>query len=281
MFRPKRLAYLPLLALAWAPSLHAAEPERRPEKTESNSAADASKKSGSVLTFYGLRKLEEDPQISDEEKLREWQAFIERATEQIQYAKKAVDRWKNAARLRLIETAKASDRDPKLEPKEKIRQWREVARLYPKDPEAKSAEKRATFWKHEETKRLVAGAEEVERARRPKVDRIQAWMQVLAWIDDGPEAKAANKRIDSLQQQLYAEAESVDGIARVDDRTKLAAWRDVLAGRPNAKQQKAAERRVAELEASLPRETPPAQPAPAEKASPTAARDAGPAPDAR
>ena len=106
------------------------------------------------------------------------------------------------------------------------------------------------FWTQEETKRLVKEAEEVERSRRTKVDRIRAWMEVLAWIDQGPEAKAANKRIDSLQDQLFAEAQSVDAIARVDDKTKLAAWKDVLAGRPNEKQLHTAERRVAELEAT-------------------------------
>src|SRR5262245_14753468 len=212
--------------------------------------ADSAKKSGSVLTFYGLRKLEEDPNVPDEEKLKEWQAFIDRANEQVQYAKKAVDRWKNAARLRLIEAAKNADRDAKVSPKDKIGQWKEVDRLYPKDAEARTAKKRIAFWTQEETKRLVKEAEEVERSRRTKVDRIRAWMEVLAWIDQGPEAKAANKRIDSLQEQLYSEAQSVDAIARVDDKTKLAAWRDVLAGRPNEKQLRAAERRVAELEAT-------------------------------
>jgi hypothetical protein len=218
---------------------------------DGKSLQESAKKSGSVLTFYGLRKLEEDPNVSDEEKLKEWQAFIDRASEQIQYAKKSVDRWKNAARLRLIEVAKNSDRDAKVSPKDKIAQWKEVERLYPKDPEARTAKKRIAFWTQEETKRLVKDAEEVERSRRTKVDRIRAWMDVLAWIDSGPEAKAANKRIDGLQDQLYSEAQSVDAIARVDDKTKLAAWKDVLAGRPNEKQLKAAERRITELESAL------------------------------
>jgi hypothetical protein len=212
---------------------------------------DTAKKSGSVLTFYGLRKLEEDPNVSDEEKLKEWQAFIDRANEQAQYAKKAVDRWKNAARLRLIEAAKNADRDSKVPLKDKIAQWREVERLYPKDAEARTAKKRIAFWTQEETKRLVKDAEEVERSRRTKVDRIRAWMEVLAWIDQGPEAKAATKRIDSLQEQLFQEAQSVDAIARVDDKTKLAAWKDVLAGRPNDKQLRSAERRIAELEVAV------------------------------
>ncbi len=209
------------------------------------------KKGGTVLTFYGLRKLEEDPQVGDDEKLKEWQAFIERATEQIQYAKKAVDRWKNAARVRLVETARNSDRDPKLEAKEKIRHWEEVVRFYPKDPEARAAKKRIAFWTQEQTKKLVEAAETVERERRPKVERIKSWLEVLAWTSEGPEAKAANKRIDGLQQQLFSEAQSVDSIARVDDKTKLAAWRDVLAGRPTAPQEKLASRRVAELEAAV------------------------------
>ncbi|MCK6548293.1 hypothetical protein L6R52_20770 [Myxococcota bacterium] len=243
------------LVIAVAPSASAAEPEKKPTPDAKDaSSADASKKGGNVLTFYGLRKLEEDPAVTDEEKLREWQAFIDRATEQVGYAKKAVDRWKNASRLRMIDTAKVSDRDPNVPPREKIRLWKEISRLFPKDPDAKTAERRAKFWKAEETKRLVAEAEEVEKARRGKVERIQAWMRVLDWIEEGPEAKAANKRIEGLQQQLFAEAENIDVIARVDDKTKLSAWRDVLAGRPSPKQQKKAERRVAELEAQLPKE---------------------------
>lgn len=235
---------------------------------EKKNGADT-KKTGSVLTFYGLRKLEEDPQVSDEEKLGEWQAFIERANEQIGYAKKAVDRWKNAARLRLIEVARNTDRDPSAKVEDKLDRWKEVVRLYPKDPEARNAQKRVAHWTAEETKRRVAAAEEVERARRPKVERIQAWMQVLGWVEKGAEAKAANKRIDTLQAQLFSEAQSVDGIARVDDRTKLAAWRDVLAGRPTREQEKVAEQRAAELEASLPR------PAPAEPKVAPAQPDAG------
>ncbi len=229
----------------------AAEPDKKPAPQSQEASADASKKGGNVLTFYGLRKLEEDPAVADEEKLREWQAFIDRATEQVGYAKKAVDRWKNASRLRMIDAAKVADRDASVEPREKIRLWKEISRLYPKDPDAKTAERRAKFWKAEETKRLVAAADEVERARRTKVERIQAWMRVLDWIEEGPEAKSANKRIEGLQTQLFAEAENIDDIARVDDKTKLSAWRDVLAGRPSPKQQKKAERRVAELEAEL------------------------------
>jgi hypothetical protein len=250
------------LSVALAPGAGGADAGRdtasRDSSRESDSARDgnkdsagAGKKNGTVLTFYGLRKLEEDPNIPDDEKLKEWQAFIERATEQIQYAKKAVDRWKNAARVRLVETARNSDRDPKLDAKEKIRHWDEVVRYYPKDAEARTARKRIAYWTQEQTKKLVEAAEDVERGRRPKVERIKAWLEVLAWTNEGPEAKAANKRIDGLQQQLYSEAQSVDSIARVDDKTKLAAWRDVLAGRPSAQQEKLASRRVAELEAAV------------------------------
>jgi hypothetical protein len=241
--------------------------------------ADSIKKNGTVLTFYGLRKLEEDPAVADEEKLKEWQAFIERATEQIQYAKKAVDRWKNAARLRLVEAARNADRDPKVEPKEKIKKWEEVARLYPRDPEVRSAKKRIAHWTQEETKRIVEAAEEVERARQPKVERIRAWLAVLDWVSEGPEAKAANKRIDNLQQQLFSEAQSVDAIARVDDKTKLAAWQDVLAGRPTPAQERLGTRRVSELEAVVKRESNAnaiAQRSAADAGAPAAARgDAG------
>lgn len=209
------------------------------------------KKPGTVLTFYGLRKLEQDPEVSDEEKLREWKAFIDRAQEQIGYAKRAMDRWKNAARLRVVDAATRSDSDDEITPRDKIAKWKEVDDLYPKSTEARTAKKRIAHWTTMETKRLVAAAESVERARKPKVDRIGAWEQVLTWVEKGPEARAALKRINDLQKQLYTEAMSVDKIARIDRQTKLEAWNDVLAGRPTPDQAKKAKERVVELEGEM------------------------------
>ena len=223
--------------------------------TQPASAQDANtqpaKKPGTVPTFYGLLLLEQDPAKSDEEKLKEWQAFIARAEKQIRYAKKAVNRWKNAAKLRLVDAAKTADADPAVKAQEKIDRWSEVVRLYPQSSDGRRAQRRITYWTRAETKKLAEAAEEVERARRPKVERIKAWLAVLDWIEKGPEARAANKRINDLQKQLYAEAMSVDGISRVDKRTKLEAWKDVLAGRPSAVQKTKAEARVAKLESEL------------------------------
>lgn len=237
-------AFCAVVAVA-APSL-AAPPEAGTAKDEG-----AIKKPGTVLTFYGLRKLEQDPDVSDEEKMREWTAFIERATEQIAYAEKAVDRWKNAAKIRVVEAASKADQDPKVLPREKVEKWKEVVTLYPRTKEARQAQKRAAFWMAAETKRLAEAAESVEKARKPKVERIKAWLQVLSWTERGPEARAAEKRIKDLQDQLFSEAKSVDQIARVDKRTKLEAWRDVLGGRPTPSQRKVAKKRVEALEAEL------------------------------
>lgn len=208
-------------------------------------------KPGTVYTFYGLLKREQDPSLSDEEKLKDWQEFIERANQQITYAKKAVDRWKNEAKVRLVDGAAKVDADGAAPPRDKIEKWREVQKLYPKSPEGIRAGKRIAFWTQEETKRLVEAAEEVERARSGKVERIQAWLKVLEWTDKGPEAKGADKRIGELQGQIYAEALSVDKIARVDTKTKLDAWRDVLGGRPTASQAEQARARIAALESEL------------------------------
>ncbi len=223
---------------AWAQ-----QPE--PEKPE-----DANKpKTGQVFTFYGLRTYEQDPKVSDDDKMKEWQAFIGRAEEQIAYAKKAVDRWKNAARDRVVETARQAEADANFPPADKIHHWREVVRLYPKAKEAQQAQKRIAHWTQEETRRRVLAAEDVERARATKVERIVAWVRVLEWIDKGPEVKAAQKRITDLQAQLFTEAQDVDRIARVDRRTKIEAWRDVINGRPTKEQRQKAERRLIELEA--------------------------------
>lgn len=206
---------------------------------------------GTVYTFYGLRKLEDDPAVSDAEKLREWQAFIDRARKQLAYAERAVGRWKNAARARVLDEARQADQDEDLSPRDKIERWSQVARLYPKSREAWTARRRTTHWTKEETKRRVSEAERVEKAAGPKVDRINAWASVLSWAKKGPEARAAQRRIQALQKQLYAEALSVDRIARVDKQTKLAAWRDVLAGRPTRAQRAAAERRVKALQTEI------------------------------
>lgn len=204
-----------------------------------------------VLTFYGLLKLERDPDTSDAQKLVQWQAFIKRSAEQTVYAKKALDRWKNAAKLRLVEAAREADADPKLSAPEKLAKWKDVAQLYARSKDGRQAKRRAAHWRRMETKRLVENAESVEAARRPKVERILAWSEVVVWTAKGSEARAASRRLADLQKQLFAEAQSVDRIARVDKRTKLAAWRDVLAARPTAKQRAKAQSRVAALEADL------------------------------
>lgn len=208
-------------------------------------------KAKTVLTFYGLLKLEQDPDVSDATKLQEWQAFIQRASEQTVYAKKALERWKNAAKVRLVEGARATDADAQVSALDKVTKWEEVANLYPRSNEGRQAKRRAAHWRRMETKRRVDAAEAIEQSRRPKVERILAWAEVVAWTREGSEARAATRRLNDLQAQLFSEAQSVDRIARVDLRTKLAAWRDVLAAKPNAKQKAQAEARVADLEAQL------------------------------
>lgn len=202
---------------------------------------------GTVYTYYGLRKLELDSSVSDEDKLKEWEAFIERTKEQVGYANKAIARWKNAARLRVIESVQSADTDPNLTPREKMDRWQRLQKLYPRSREAVVARKRIAHWKSAETKRLVEAAEEVERANGPKSDRVQAWKAVADWVKKGAEAKAARRRIGALQKQLFVEAQSLDTIGRVDSATKLAVWQDVLAGLPTAKQRKVAERRIKAL----------------------------------
>lgn len=231
-----------------------ADPDAEDKKAAGEAAepGSASKKPpGTVLTFYGLLKLERNPAISDQEKLQEWKDFIVRAREQIGYAEKAVVRWKNEAKVRLVEAAAAADVDGQLTPEEKVKRWQEVSELYPRTREGRRAKKRAVHWQQIETKRRAQAAEAVERERRPKLERIRAWSEVLAWTNRGPEARAAERRVSELARQLYAEAMSVDRIARVDVETKLAAWRDVLAGRPSSKERRVAERKVAKLEGEL------------------------------
>ncbi len=234
-----------LAGLLLSSSVWADPPGKEPDD------GDKLKKPGTVLTFYGLRKLEQDPAVSDEEKLHEWQAFIQRSAEQVEYAKKAVTRWKDAAKIRVVEAASKADQDPNLLPRDKVEKWKQVVDLYPRSKEGRQAQKRVIWWAGVETKRLAEAADAVEKARKPKVERIKAWLEVLTWTAKGPEARAAEKRITDLQDQLYSEAKSVDEIARVAKQTKLEAWRDVLNGRPTNAQRQLAKKRVEELESEL------------------------------
>ena len=206
---------------------------------------------GTVLTFYGLRKLEQDPNVSDAEKVREWRAFIQRSAQQVEYARKAVDRWKNAEKLRLVESAKLADADDEFSLRQRIAQWTEVVRTFPKAPEAARARKRITDLRDLESARLVQEAEEVEASGATKVDRIRAWLSVIAWAPKSRPARAAERRVEALQKQLYSEAESVDRIERLDDQTKLEAWQDVLRGHPTPRQRRKAEQRVQALEEAV------------------------------
>lgn len=225
-----------------------AQANAQPSEGEgANGNSSIKRPDGHILTFYGLRKLEHDTAVSEEEKLREWEAYIERAKQNIEYAKTAVERWKKAARARVIEGVQKDDHDPKLRPSEKMERWKRIVSLYPRSKEASLAQKRIAFWRSIETKLLVEAAEEVERERGSKVERIRAWSKVSDWVGRGPEQRAAIKRITALQSQLFAEAKSIDKIARVDSATKLASWRDVLAGAPTPPQQRLAEERVKEL----------------------------------
>lgn len=201
------------------------------------------------MTYYGLRKYELEADVEDEAKLREWQAFIERTKEQVEYAKAAVERWKNAARVRVLEQVRGDDKNDALSPEEKMKSWARILELYPKSPDARTAQKRVGFWRAEETKRRVEAAEEVERAKGSKAERIRAWRLVSKWAAGAPEGRAADKRIDALEQQLYSEAESLDRIQRVDPKTKLEAWRELLSVQPRPTYKKTAEKRIAELEA--------------------------------
>ncbi len=219
----------------------------KPQEVSKNTSA---RPAGHVLTYYGLRKLEHDANVSEVEKLKEWEDYIVRTRKYLDYAKKAVNRWKTAARQRVLENVRKNDSDPKLRPGEKMARWQRILNLYPKSKEARLAKKRISFWRIAETKILVEAANDVEKRGDSKVDRIGAWQKVVRWTKEGPEAKAARKRIQTLQKQLYQEAQSLDRIARVDAKTKLASWKDVLAGEPSKAQRRIAKKRIKELEAS-------------------------------
>lgn len=218
---------------------------------DAGASSKVTKPAGTVLTFYGLRRLEQDPTVSDAEKVREWRAFIERSEKQVEYARKAVGRWQEAAKLRLVASAQDAEGDESLGIRQRMAQWEAVIKAYPRSKEAAHARRRMDGLREAETARLIREAEAVEESGRPKVDRIRAWLNVIDWAPKSRAGKAADRRVDALQRQLFSEAESVDRIDRIDLSTKLEAWKDVLRGRPNPAQRGKAERRVKALEAKI------------------------------
>jgi hypothetical protein len=238
------------VVLAWTLALLLAQPApdgaRGPtESPEPAPIPDA--ESDRVLSFFGLLELEKDPEVSDEEKVRQWKAFLERTERQRTYARRAVERWTFAERRRLLE--RAVRRDPgDAPPEDKHRLWREVAEAFGEDTrEGRRARDRAGHWKRRATQRRVDAAMEIEREGRPKVDRIRAWKAVVEWAPSSKSGKAARARIRTLQARLVEEAQSLDGFARIDDATRLRAWRQVLAGDPTPDQARRARRRIREL----------------------------------
>jgi hypothetical protein len=128
--------------------------------------------------------------------------------------------------MRILETAEAAEKQPEVPATEKLAAWAKVLELYAKTPDAKVAEKHMQQIRGAELKRLGAMAEEVEKSRAQKVDRVRAWRALIEWSPKSPEAKAAERRMTALQTQLFQEAQDLDRIRRVDAETKLTAWRD-------------------------------------------------------
>lgn len=223
----------------------AAEPPR-PESPAGGVEA-AAPDQGTVYTFYGLLTLEADPDVADREKVRQWQAFIERAEKQLEYAQRAVERWESAARRRAIEAALAVESDPSTSRPERAQAWREAARAQVDPDERRKAEKRADYWRVEHARALVVAAKRVEDAGRPKVERIDAWREVVRWRANGEAVRAARERIRALRDQLFTEARSIQAAQGIDAATKVEAWEDVLAGQPTPAQRAEAEARLAAL----------------------------------
>lgn len=187
---------------------------------------------GQVLSFAGLRALEEDPAVDDAAKVAAWEAFIARARRQLVYAEKAVEHWRSAGPLRLAAEARALDEDPAVDPERRCAVWRRVAEAFGDVAEGQRARAEAERRCAEVLRRRVERAQAVEDAGQLKVDRIRAWRAVVSWAPESPAGRAAAARIGALTDQLVKEAEAAEGIERLDDATKAELWRDVLRARP-------------------------------------------------
>ncbi len=201
-----------------------------------------------VISFKGLLELEAQKDVADARKEAEWAAFVERTEAQLAYARKAVRRWRNAERARLLAAAIALDGDAQAEPVAKEKAWLKVAETRKEEEEVEKAQARAEHWHRVEAERLVQRARTVEEEGALKGARIKAWQKVVAWARPGSLREAARARIAALQARLLEEARALDQVDRVDPETKLAAWRAVLDGAPDAQQAAEARRRMAALQ---------------------------------
>lgn len=200
-----------------------------------------------VITFKGLLQLEADPQLSDARKIEEWSAFVERTEAQLDYARKAVVRWRNAERERRLADALALETRSDATSVDKERAWLEVARTQEEASAVTKAKRRASHWHRVEARRLVGAAKAVEEEGALKEERIAAWKRVSEWADDEAILAAAKARIRALQDRLLEEARALDRVERVDDESRLVAWRAVLAGAPSDDERAEARRRIAAL----------------------------------
>lgn len=201
-----------------------------------------------VYSFRALIELEKSSTVSDEVKVAEWQAFVERTEKQLAYARRAVGRWQDAAKKRVLDLALTLESNPTSEPTEKEAAWRRVAAAFSEtSPDGRRAAERASHWHGVRTADLAQNARRVEDEGQSKVARISAWQKVVAYAERGPTRDMARRRIQALQEQLMREAEALDAVEQVDAETKLQAWRAVLDGAPSREQIARARARIAAL----------------------------------
>lgn len=199
-----------------------------------------------VPSFKGLLEMEAREGVSDAAKKAAWEAFVSRTRAQLEYAQKAITRWENAERARILERAIELD-DAQASFADKEAAWNEVARTRIDAAEADKARDRARHWHRRESMARIETAKGVENEGASKVDRIRAWTSVIDWADDEAIVQAASKRRRALAARLFEEARALDRLARVDAATKLEAWQAVLDGAPTESEASRARARVAGL----------------------------------
>lgn len=199
-----------------------------------------------VLTFSGVRALEDDQSVPDEEKVKAWEAFIARTDLQLEYARKAARYWKEAKVLRLEATARALEDDQEYPFEQRVEQWKAVLAASSGERAAR-AQKRVAHWSAKELQRRIDAAEAVEKEGALKVARISAWRLVVQWSPKSTAGRAAAARIAALQAQLLREAEAAEQIERLDTASKIELWKDVLRGEPSDEQRRKAEQRIQAL----------------------------------
>ncbi len=185
---------------------------------------------------------------NETEGLEKLAVFVNQTQKNLEIAQKLKKGLLDSLAQKLIDQAKEKEEKDSLNSVEKMDAWVYVLKIVSGTPHQKQAEKRKSYWLHQETKDRIKKANEGEKNKSlSKQSKMALWKQVSQW--DPSSEKMVQKKIRAITALIFKEATKLEKID-VPNTEKITLWKDVLSGFPTDKQKKIAEERIEELEAS-------------------------------